>query len=79
MGGGSAGRETEEGEVREPPPGCEACRTLRGRLVGGGGGAFALSDLGLPCCASTTVVFPSSSAFGESLPVSRIILESETN
>ena len=64
-GGVGAGNEIAEGEVNGVL--CECPLIDPGLLEGGGGGALALSDLGL---FSFIVTFASSSAFGESLPES---------
>lgn len=73
--GGGAGNDTEEGDVNAE---CDDPRVAPGLLDGGGGGALALSDLGL--LFSCFVVLVSSSAFGDSLPESlRVIFESDTS
>lgn len=78
-GGVGGGRDTAEGDVNTF--GCEEFLILAGRLLGGGGGAFALFDLGRP--RSTLAMLGSglvsSSTFGDSRPVLRTIRESDTN
>jgi hypothetical protein len=63
--GGGAGNDMAEGDVNGPW--CEDPRTA-GLLAGGGGGIFALSDLGLFSFFAGVSI--SSSALGDSLPAS---------
>jgi hypothetical protein len=75
-GGVGGGKDIEDGEARGF--GCEEFRMLTGLLLGGGGG-FALFDRCLPISAAAILGLPSSSAFGDRRPVSRVILESDTS